>query len=176
MEAAREVARQLRLRDVGGIIVVDFIDMDEQSNRDRVLHELRSHLGRDRARTKAFEVSSLGLVEMTRQRVRPPIFDTLTAECEHCGGSGRVYTPATVVRRIERSLVRAQGKEKKLVIRLHPDIAIEVLESEPDFLKRMENRTRVKLTFRDDPLLREDEFHLLAGPAETEVTEKYVVQ
>jgi len=176
MEAAREVARQLRLRDIGGIIVVDFIDMDEQGNRDRVLHELRSHLGRDRARTKAFEISNLGLIEMTRQRVRPPIFDTLTTDCEHCGGAGRVYTPATVVRRIERSLVRAQGKEKTMVIRLHPDVAIEVLEREPDFLKRLEKRTSVKLAFRDDPLLREDEFHLLAGPAETEVTEKYVVQ
>ena len=63
--------------------------------------------------------------------MRPPIFDTLTTECEHCGGAGRVYTPATMVRRIERSLVRAQGKEKKLVIRLHPDIAIEVLECPP---------------------------------------------
>jgi ribonuclease G len=176
MEAAKEVARQLRLRDIGGIIVVDFIDMDEQGNRDRVLHELRSHLGRDRARTKAFEVSNLGLIEMTRQRVRPPIFDTLTTECEHCGGAGRVYTPATMVRRIERSLVRAQGKEKKLVIRLHPDIAIEVLESEPDFLRRLQQRTNLELTFRDDPLLREDEFHLLAGPSETEVTDKYVVQ
>lgn len=176
MEAAREVARQLRLRDIGGIIVVDFIDMDEQTNRDRVLHELRSHLGRDRARTKAFEVSHLGLVEMTRQRVRPSIFNSLTAECEHCGGAGRVYTPATVVRRIERSLVRARGKEKKLVIRLHPDVAIEVLEQEPDFLERLRARTDVELSFRDDPLLREDEFHLLSGPSETEVTEKYVVQ
>ncbi len=176
MEAAREVARQLRLRDSGGIIVVDFIDMDEQGNRDRVLHELRSHLGRDRARTKAFEISSLGLIEMTRQRVRPPIFDTLTTECEHCGGAGRVYTPATMVRRIERSLLRAEGKEKKLVIRIHPDIAIEVLESEPEFLKRMEKLTQLELSFRDDPLLREDEFQFLAGPSETEVTDKYVVQ
>ncbi|MDT8368649.1 MAG: Rne/Rng family ribonuclease [Longimicrobiales bacterium] len=175
MEAAQEVARQLRLRDIGGIIVVDFIDMDEPPNRDRVLHELRSHLGRDRARTRAFEVSNLGLIEMTRQRVRPSLFDSLTTSCEHCGGAGRVYTPATVVRRIERSLVRAQGKEKSVVVRLHPDVAIEVIESEPDFLKRLEKRTSLKLAFRDDPLLREDEFHLLAGPSETDVTEKYVV-
>jgi len=69
-EAAREVARQARLRDLGGIIVCDFIDMETKSNRDKVLQELRSHLGRDRARTKAFAVSELGLIEMTRQRVR----------------------------------------------------------------------------------------------------------
>ena len=70
IEAAREVARQLRLRDVGGIIVCDFIDMETKANRDQVLQELRTHLGRDRARTKAFAVSDLGLIEMTRQRVR----------------------------------------------------------------------------------------------------------
>jgi len=177
LDAAKEVARQLRLRDIGGIIVVDFIDMDKQENRDKVLHELRSHLGRDRARTKAFEISNLGLIEMTRQRVRPPLFDTLTAACEHCGGQGRVYTPATVVRRIERSLLRVSGSddEKAMVVRVHPDVAIEVFESEPDFLKRIGKKSGLQLTFRDDPLLREDEFHLLSGPAETDVTDKYVV-
>jgi ribonuclease G len=178
LDAAREVARQLRLRDVGGIIVVDFIDMESQQNRDRVLHELRSHLGRDRARTKAFEVSGLGLVEMTRQRVRPSLFHSLTHPCEHCGGSGRLYTPATVLRRIERSLVRAGAadEEKTLVVRIHPEVALQVLEEEPDFVKRLARRTRLELYLRDDPLLREDEFRLLSGPAEADVTDRYVVR
>src|SRR5690606_32228447 len=70
LDAAREIARQLRLRDVGGIIVCDFIDMESKANQERVLQELRTHLGRDRARTRAFQISELGLVEMTRQRVR----------------------------------------------------------------------------------------------------------
>src|SRR3989449_4915434 len=78
VEAAREVARQLRLRDIGGIIVVDFIDMESRANRDKVLQELRAHLGRDRARTKAFAVSELGLIEMTRQRVRPSLWQSMT--------------------------------------------------------------------------------------------------
>jgi ribonuclease G len=177
LDAAREIAKQLRLRDVGGIIVADFIDMDSQQNRDRVLHELRSHLGRDRARTRAFEVSGLGLVEMTRQRVRPSLFQALTRRCEHCGGNGRVYTPATVVRRIERSLVRAgaASDEKALVIRVHPEVALRVLEEEPNFVSRMGRRTGLKLRLRDDPLLREDEFHLLSGPAESDVTSRYAV-
>src|SRR5256714_7297167 len=71
VEAAREVARQIRLRDIGGIIVVDFIDMETRSNRDKVLQELRTPLGRDRARTRAFAVSELGLVEITPQRAPP---------------------------------------------------------------------------------------------------------
>jgi ribonuclease G len=175
LDAAREVAKQLRLRDVGGIIVVDFIDMESQENRDRVLHELRSHLGRDRARTKAFEVSSLGLIEMTRQRVRPSLFQSLTEICEQCGGAGRLYTPATVVRRIERSVRRAAGDERSLVIRVHPEVALQVREEEPDFLKRLRRGTRLDLELRDDPLVRQDEFRLLSGPAETDVTDKYVV-
>jgi ribonuclease G len=177
LEASREIARQLRLRDVGGIIVVDFIDMDSQENRDKVIHEFRSHLGRDRARTRAFEVSNLGLVEMTRQRVRPPLIHTLTATCESCGGAGRVYTPATVVRRIERSLRRAAAgkEERRIVVRVHPEVALQVLEEEPDFLKRLRKQTRLELQIRDDPRMRQDEFRLLSGPAETDVTEQYAV-
>ena len=175
LEAAREIAKQLRLRDVGGIIVVDFIDMESQENRDKVLRELRSHLGRDRARTKAFEVSNLGLVEMTRQRVRPSIFNALTSVCHSCGGIGRVYTPATVVRQIERTLKRAAAskEEKSIVVRVHPEVALRVMEEEPELLKRLRNRTRLELRLRDDPLMRLDEFRLLSGPAETDVTEKY---
>jgi len=174
LEAAQEIARQLRLRDVGGIIVVDFIDMESQENRDRVLHELKSHLGRDRARTKAFEVSELGLVEMTRQRVRPSLYQSLTHTCEHCRGTGRIYTPRTVVRRVERSLLRAGAAgERSVVIRVHPEVALEILESESDFLKRLSAKAGLELDLRDDPLLREDEFRLLSGPAKVDVTEKY---
>jgi ribonuclease G len=176
LDAAREIAKQLRLRDIGGIVVCDFIDMESQKNRDRVLHELRSHLGRDRARTKAFEVSELGLVEMTRQRVRPSLFQALTETCAACGGAGRVYSPATVVRRIERSLNRiaAEGKEKRIVVRMHPEVALQILEQESAFLPRIQKRTRLKIQFLDDPLMRQDEYRLLAGPAETDVTDRYV--
>ena len=94
LEAAREIARQIRLRDIGGIIVCDFIDMETRQNRERVLQELRAHLGRDRARTKAFAVSELGLIEMTRQRVRPSLWHSMTAECPACGSSPRRSSPA----------------------------------------------------------------------------------
>jgi len=175
LEAARAISKQLRLRDIGGIVVVDFIDMETQENRDKVLRELRSHLGRDRARTKAFEVSSLGLVEMTRQRIRPSLFNSLTDVCPSCGGIGRVYKPATVVRSIERSLARAAAakEEKSIVVRMHPEVALWVVETEPGLLKRLRGSTRLELNLRDDPLMRLDEFRLLSGPAETDVTEKY---
>ncbi|HVO36012.1 MAG TPA: Rne/Rng family ribonuclease, partial [Gemmatimonadales bacterium] len=93
LEAAREIARQLRLRDIGGIIVCDFIDMETRANRDKVLQELRTHLARDRARTRAFAVSELGLIEMTRQRVRPSLMQSMTGACPACNGTGRVFLP-----------------------------------------------------------------------------------
>lgn len=178
LDAAKEIARQLRLRDVGGIVVVDFIDMESADHRNRVLQEIRTQLGRDRARTKAYAVSELGLIEMTRQRVRPALYHTLTNTCEHCGGAGRVFTPPTVIRRVERSLARAaaSGSEKSILVRIHPDVALHVLEDEPDFVRRLTGRMKMKLELRDDPLLREDEFRLLSGPAETDVTEKYVTR
>ena len=175
MDAAREIAKQLRLRDVGGIIVCDFIDMESQQNRDKVLHELRTHLGRDRARTKAFEVSSLGLVEMTRQRVRPSLFQSLTLTCPTCSGRGRIQAPATVVRTIERSLKRAgsSGAEKSILVKVHPEVALRILEEEPGFVRRMSRYTKIKVDVRDDPLLGQDDFRFLSGPAETDVTAKY---
>ncbi len=178
MDAAREIARQLRLRDMGGIIVVDFIDMDSQTNRDKVLHELRTHLGRDRARTKAFAVSELGLIEMTRQRVRPSLFQTLTRPCDHCSGGGRVFTAPTVARRVERTLKRAStsGNEKEILVRLHPEVMLHLKEEEPDFLARLRKRAGMRLALMDDPLLREDEFRLLSGAAETDVTDRYVTR
>jgi ribonuclease G len=177
LDAAREVARQLRLRDVGGIIVCDFIDMESKANQERVLQELRTYLNRDRARTRAFQVSELGLVEMTRQRVRPPLFQSLTEPCMHCGGTGRVFTPNTVVRRIERAIrrVSVDGTERQVTIRVHPQVALHILEEEPGLLKRLEKTFHIALDLRDDPLMRQDEFRLLSGPAAVDVTAKYAL-
>jgi ribonuclease G len=177
LDAAREIARQLRLRDIGGIIVCDFIDMDSRSSQDRLLQELRQYLGRDRARTRAFQVSELGLIEMTRQRVRPSLFQSLTEPCAHCGGSGRVFRPETVVRRVERAIrrVAVQRAEKKVTIRVHPHVALYILEEEPEFLRRLEKSLRLDVDLRDDPLMKQDEFKLLAGPAESDVTTRYAL-
>ena len=177
IEAAREIARQLRLRDVGGIIVIDFIDMESQENRDRVLHELRSHLGRDRARTRAFQVSELGLIEMTRQRVRPALWDAMTMKCPDCGGSGSVFRPEVVARKLERTLRRAAHgkKESKLTVRLHPEVALYLMEQEPDFLDEMRRVTRLNLEVRDNPVMQLDEFRLVTQPAGRDVTGEYEV-
>ena len=177
IEAAREIARQIRLRDIGGIIVCDFIDMEARTNRDKVLQELRMHLGRDRARTKAFAVSELGLVEMTRQRVRPSLWHSLTRDCPTCAGTGRVFTPEVVARRLERSLKRAghEHRERQLTVRLHPEVALYLLEEEPRLLNNLQKATGLDLDLRDDPMMRLDEFRLMSRPAGRDVTELYAV-
>ena len=177
LEAAREIARQIRLRDIGGIIVCDFIDMETRSNRDKVLQELRTHLGRDRARTKALAVSELGLVEMTRQRVRPSLWHSMTTDCPTCAASGRVFTPEVVSRRLERALKRAghEHRERQLTVRLHPEVALYLLEEEPKLLQTLSKLTGLDLELRDDPMMRLDEFRLMSRPAGRDVTELYAV-
>ncbi|HEX8716477.1 MAG TPA: Rne/Rng family ribonuclease [Gemmatimonadaceae bacterium] len=177
LEAAHEVARQLRLRDIGGIIVCDFIDMETRSNRDRVLQELRTYLAHDRARTKAFAVSELGLVEMTRQRVRAGHYHNLTDPCPTCGGTGRVFTPESTMRRLERSVKRAavEGRKDNLILKVHPDVAMYVLEAERDFTKKLEKGLGFSVELRDDPLLKPDEFKLVVKGAERDVTQRYAV-
>jgi ribonuclease G len=177
LEAAREIARQIRLRDIGGIIVCDFIDMETRSNRDKVLQELRTHLGRDRARTKALAVSELGLVEMTRQRVRPSLWHSMTTDCPTCAGTGRVFTPEVVARRLERALKRAghERRERQLSVRLHPEVALYLLEEEPRLLQTLSKITGVDIELRDDPMMRLDEFRLMSRPAGRDVTDLYAV-
>ncbi|MEO8449669.1 MAG: ribonuclease E/G, partial [Gemmatimonadota bacterium] len=177
LDAAREIARQLRLRDLGGIIVCDFIDMESKSYRDRVLQELRAQLGRDRARTKALAVSDLGLVEMTRQRVRPSLWASMTTECPTCQGAGRVFSPEVVARRLERTLRRAghEKREKRISIRLHPEVALYLLEEEPKLVGTISKASGLDLEIRDDPMMRLDEFRIVSQPAGRDVTELYAM-
>jgi len=177
VEAAREIARQLRLRDVGGIIVCDFIDMETKANRDKVLQELRTHLGRDRARTKAFAVSDLGLIEMTRQRVRQSHFHAMTEPCPVCNGTGRVFTAETIVRRMERAVKRvaSEGRRDNIVVKLHPDTVMYVLEQEKELIKRLEKGLGFSVEMRDDPLLKPDEFKLVIKGAGRDITSQYAV-
>ena len=177
VEAAQEVARQLRLRDIGGIIVCDFIDMETKANRDRVLQELRQHLSRDRARTKAFAVSDLGLIEMTRQRVRQSHYQSMTFACPTCAGTGRLFTPETIVRQVERSVKRMaiEGRRDNLLVKLHPDVAMYVLEQERDLAQKLQKAAKFSLEFRDDPLLKPDEFKLVVKAQGRDVTQQYAI-
>jgi len=133
VEAADEVVRQLRLRDIGGIIVIDFIDMARSSNRDQVLKTLRKALDEDKTKTYVVEVSPLGLVEMTRQNITDGVREILTKPCPTCEGEGVVESEETVaidVLRKLRELVGGQTKAEAFLIRVHPKVARKLIDPE----------------------------------------------
>src|SRR5882672_751624 len=175
VEAAEEIARQLRLRDLGGIVVLDFIDMESEGNKKAVLDTLRNRLKRDRSRTKAFAVSDLGLVEMTRQRQRPSLVSYFNQDCPECGGTGKVLSLASATLRIERMLRRVglRAKEKLLLLRVHPDLAVHLVEQNADLLEDLERAYRFRIEIRDDPSLRRDEIRLFRGRTFEEITKQF---
>jgi ribonuclease G len=175
LEAAAEIARQLRLRDLGGIIVLDFIDMEDEGNRKAVSDLLRQHLRRDRSRTKSFAVSELGLIEMTRQRQRPSLANYFNEDCPECEGLGKVLSLQSAALKIERMLRRVgqRSREKQLILRVHPDVAVHLVEQNADRLGRLEKQYRYRVEIRDDPSLRRNEIRLFRGRTYEEITKQY---
>ncbi len=178
IEAAREAARQLRLRDMGGIIVIDFIDMEIESNKKAVLDELRQNLRLDRSRTKAFAVSDLGLVEMTRQRERPSLLAYYSEDCPNCDGIGKILSLESVMVKLERLLRRisAAGKEKELVIRVSPDVAVYILEHNGRRLAEVERRYKLSIDLKDDPQVRREEIKMFSARTKQEITDQYATR
>jgi len=178
IEAAREAARQLRLRDMGGIIVIDFIDMEIEANKKAVLDELRQNLRRDRSRTKAFAVSDLGLVEMTRQRERPSLLAYYSEDCPTCDGIGKILSLESVMVKLERLLrrVSAAGKEKELVIRVSPDVAVYILEHNGRRLAEVERRYKLAIDLKDDPQVRREEIKMFSARTKQEITDQYATR
>ncbi len=174
IEAAREVARQVRLRDLGGIIVVDFIDMGISRNRRRVEEEFQGALRRDRSKTHVSQLSEFGVIQMTRQRVRPSLLYTFSEPCTHCGGLGRVQGRDTTVARIERWLrrSRAASLERRLTVRVHPNVYEYLTENKGERFKLMRKATRVWLSVESDPALALDDYRVYSRSRKTDVTEE----
>ncbi len=175
MLAAREVARQLRLRDFGGIIVIDFIDMENEANKKRVLVELKSHLKRDRARSKVFQVSGLGLVEMSRQRVRPSLLAQLSDACPYCTGTGKVLSLETMSTRIERLVQRISSatKERRLQIRANPTLALYLLEHRSEQFRDLCRAFDLEINVMDDPTQHVEEFRIISLNTEKDLIAEF---
>ena len=143
LEAAVEVVRQLRLRDIGGIIVIDFIDMARARNRDAVLKVLRGALDEDRTKTFVVEISPLGLVEMTRQNVTDGVREIMTRPCPTCGGDGVIKSEETLAIEFERRM-RDLAKETKadaLLLQMNPRVSAEFTRDEARVLRQIEEET-----------------------------------
>ena len=139
LAAAFEICRQLRLRDIGGLIVVDFIDMRKNEHRKRIEQEMRNCLGKDASTSSCTGLSKFGLMEITRKRVRPGLQELFTDVCHSCNGLGRVFSPATVTTRIDRWLRRAESTDvsKKLTIAVSPSVAAYIKNEKNRLLKEL---------------------------------------
>ncbi len=162
--AAREIPRQLRLRDIGGIIVIDFIDMESEANKKKVLAELRHHLRKDRSRSKAFAVSDLGLVEVSRKRVRPSLMHFLSEECPYCKGTGKVLSFDTLANKIERQIhkIGQRTKERRIQIRANTSFAVFLDEQRGAMLDSLEKQYRMRIEIQDDPRLHREDFKMVS--------------
>ncbi|WP_315764874.1 MULTISPECIES: Rne/Rng family ribonuclease [unclassified Bradyrhizobium] len=153
LEAAEEVARQLRLRDLAGLIVIDFIDMDEKRNNRAVERKLSDCLRQDRARIQVGRISHFGLLEMSRQRIRASVLESSTEPCTHCGGTGHVRSVSSVALQLLRSLEEAlmKGATHNLVVRTRTEVALYVLNHKRGHLRDLENTFKVTLSIIADP-------------------------
>jgi len=153
MEAAEEVARQLRLRDLAGLIVIDFIDMDEKRNNRSVERKLSDCLRQDRARIQVGRISHFGLLEMSRQRIRASVLESSTEICPHCGGSGHVRSVSSVALQLLRGLeeILMKGATHNLVVRTRTDVALYVLNHKRGHLRDLESGFKVTLAVIADP-------------------------
>jgi ribonuclease E len=153
IEAAEEVARQLRLRDLAGLIVIDFIDMDEKRNNRSVERKLSDCLRQDRARIQVGRISHFGLLEMSRQRIRASVLESSTEPCAQCGGSGHVRSVSSVALQLLRGLeeILMKGATHNLVVRTRTDVALYVLNHKRGHLRDLENSFKVTLAVIADP-------------------------
>lgn len=153
LEAAKEIPRQIRLRDLGGIIIIDFIDMNTQLHRQKVFNTLQSNMHKGRAKTNLIFLSEFGLVEMTRQRVRPSLESVSFQECPTCEGRGRIRSILTVAIGTLRQIRSAfQTSRKKVVeVTVHPDLASRLFNEDRAALISIESKYRGRVVVKPDP-------------------------
>ncbi|MFN3322362.1 MAG: Rne/Rng family ribonuclease [Bryobacteraceae bacterium] len=163
IEAVKEIVRQVRLRDLGGIIVIDFIDMDERKNRQKVMLALEEAMRADRAPYKILQFNDFGLVAITRKRVKQSLERTLCAPCPHCEGAGYVKSVATIIGEILQEAVKlapAVREEKECLLRVHPDVAKVLKSVENKYLEEMEEILGRPVMVVSDPLLHQEKYDL----------------
>jgi len=163
LEALKEVVYQLRLRNIGGIIIVDFIDMAKEESKEIVSNALKQALKSDRSRTRILKISELGLVEMTRKRVRESLVQTLCDPCDYCEGKGYIKSPSTICYEIIREIQRRGTDDitnKKLDIKVNPIIYDMLFEEDSGLLEEMEKQNNLEITFNVNPKLHREKYYI----------------
>ena len=163
LEAVKEIAYQLRLRNCGGIIIIDFIDMEKEENRSQVYEALLEALKKDRAKTNVLPISPLGLVEMTRKRTRDTLTRVMCEPCTYCEGTGRIKSKETICYEIIRELIKslAKSKAEKISLFAHPEV-IEELCGEMDVIESLEEQFSKQITVRSENSYHQEQYEIYA--------------
>jgi ribonuclease G len=175
LEAADEIARQLRLRNMGGLIVLDFIDMKSRRDQQQVYGRVKEGLRRDKAKTHILPISQLGLMEMTRQRHSESVRSAVYDDCPYCKGRGKVKSAITMSVEIQRKLAEILKKRERdesdfqLKIVVHPSVLARLRTEDEKLINEMEKRYYGKLSFRSDPVLHAEEFRIFNGVTNEEL-------
>ncbi|MBI2619159.1 MAG: Rne/Rng family ribonuclease [Ignavibacteriales bacterium] len=175
LEAAREICRQLRLRDIGGIIVIDFIDLEDEKNKKKVYDEVKKELRKDRAKVTALPLTEFGLMQLTRQRIRQSVHLSFSEACPTCGGTGLVQSKTTTINTIERWIRRfkSESREFRLQLRVHPSIGEYLTHGTISRLTRIMFKLFVKIKIVPDATLQADEFRFISVKSGKDITEDY---
>ncbi|HCK98866.1 MAG TPA: ribonuclease E/G [Candidatus Marinimicrobia bacterium] len=175
LQAAKEIARQLRLRDIGGLIVIDFIDMEEDENRKKVYHSLKKELHSDRAKVALAPISEFGLLEMTRQRTRVNLLHSVSEECPLCHGSGRITSKESVVTKIESWFRRfkVKSRSKRLILRIHPDMAEYLRGSTNNLMRKIQWSNFLRIKIVEDNTIPIDDFKVYLSKGDVDITDQY---
>lgn len=177
LEAAREIARQIRLRDIGGLIIVDFIDMSSSEDRRKVFEEFKASFRNDRSKHSILPISDFGLIEMTRERIRPSLLYTFSEPCPVCDGIGRVLSKETLASKIERWFKRAKvhSVDKKFKLIVNPEVYRILTQGKVSRIKKLCKMLRIEIDAAEDESLSTDEFRVFSLEEEIEVTERFKV-
>jgi ribonuclease G len=162
VDAIREIVRQIRLRDLGGIIIIDFIDMDERRNRQRVMQALEEELRHDRAPSKTLQFNDFGLVAITRKRVKQSLERTIGAPCPYCESTGYIKSVTTVCNEIyvEMRKIAKHLEHEDVMLRVHPDVAKELKGNNGRLLNEMEEITKRTIIVKSDPAVHQQQFDI----------------
>ncbi len=163
MEATREIVRQLRLRNIGGLIIIDFIDMEKAANRKKVYEALKDAVKKDKAKINILQISELGLVEMTRQRSRESLGNQLLDACPYCEGRGRIKSNATlayeILREVKKQMTQLQNG-KRITVRVHPEIANYLYDDASASLESLEREINHKIIIKVSQELHQDKYEI----------------
>jgi ribonuclease G len=175
LEAAREICRQLRLRDIGGIIVCDFIDLDDERNKRKVYEELKKEFRKDRAKVTVLPMTEFGLVQITRQRIRQNILHSFTEPCPSCGGTGLVQSKTTTLNQLERWVRRfkTEAREFRLTLRVNPELASHLKDGTYNRLRKIMLKYLVLVKLEVDPAIPAGEFRFISRKQGKDITDQY---